>query len=257
MLLIGDQADVLRALGCWLDEQDAREVQIGSQDHFLAVSWSSADASDHHRSCYEHELSTLRLEARRLRQEDRGPGSPPGTLAELLRTLGQELDQVGLALDAIVQEPRGFRVSGVAAGSYYSELYETETLCQRGAERRAQRGRADLAGPQDRFLASLPGLRVVTADREQLGVVAEIGHERFKVRTSSFTRDYWLPTSTVATVVPETELILSFPKRELAQHKRHQRAPSPERAPSSASVGPTRTNVGLGTEQPRGAWRVV
>jgi hypothetical protein len=238
MLQIGDQADVLRALGCWLDEQEAREVQISNQGPFLAVSWQAARQGGHHRTCQEHELTALRLAARQLRQGHHGNSSGAqggqrgsGPLAELLRTLGQELDQSGLKLDEIVQESDAFRVSGTVADAHFSERYETATLLRMSAQRRARRAAGGEEAGVDRFLAALPGLRVVTVDWQSLGEVAEVRHEQFKVRTGRFQRDYWLPTSTVANVVPGQEVVLRCPRQEVDQLKRHRPAPAPVSKP--------------------------
>ncbi len=231
---IGEQADVLRALGWWLDSQAAIGVQITNYDTFLSVTWEPATPGERdgegQPAYQEHHLGALRLQARRLRQGSAEGGSPGDSLAELLRTLGQELDQAGIELGGIVQEPAGFRVSGVAAGTYYHEFYEIATLLARSAERRASRGRGDEVTGGDRFTAAIQGLVVVSEDRQRLGRVAELHDDQLKVRAPFFQRDYWLPASTVAAVVPGEQVVLSLTKHELAQHKRRRVAQGPDRA---------------------------
>ena len=142
-------------------------------------------------------------------------------MAELLRTLGQELDQAGIELGGIVQEPGGFRVSGVAAGAYYHEFYEIATLLAREAERRASRGPGGEAMDGDRFADTIRGLVVVSEDQQRLGRVTELHGGQFKVRAPLLQRDYWLPASSVAAVVPGKQVVLSLSKHELSQHKQH------------------------------------
>jgi hypothetical protein len=217
---VGDQADVLRALGRWLDDQGATGVQITDYDVFLSVTWANPDASAAtHRAYQEHELATLRAEARRLRQAE--PSVPSGPLAELMRTLGQELDLAELAASGIVQEPEGFRVSGVAEGNYFSRLYLTSELLELSAQGQALRGTRGEPAP-DHFAQLTVGLRVDTADNQRLGKVGAIQGRYFKVHAGLLQRDYWLPAesiASVASVAPTGRVVLAFPKAELDRHK--------------------------------------
>src|SRR4051794_136221 len=97
----GEHADVLRALGRFLDENDAYEFEITNHDIFLAVSWGKADGAGE-RSYQEHELEKLRQQARLMRQ-GLGGGNPGG-LAELMRTLGQEIDREQIDISRIEQD---------------------------------------------------------------------------------------------------------------------------------------------------------
>src|SRR5881296_3005892 len=87
----GEQADVLRALGGFLDQQGATEIEIVNKEAFLAVSWKQRTPGAGQRAYQEHELEALRAQARELRKGT--AGNPLGALAEMLRTLGQELDR--------------------------------------------------------------------------------------------------------------------------------------------------------------------
>jgi hypothetical protein len=240
---LGEQADVLRALGRWLDQQGAGGVQITNYDTFLSVTWDQqapgaappgaappgaappdcggAQAGVPHRAYQEHELATLRVQARRLRQGTLG--SPGGTLAELLRTLGQELDQDGLQASGIVQEPAGFRVSGVADRRYFSRFYETSELQEASAQRRSARASTGDQGfgSLAHIIEAWQGLPVYTQDEQRLGTVAEVHGQQLKVRTGLLQRDYWLPISCIGAMVPGERLVLGFLKADLALQKCH------------------------------------
>ena len=140
----GEQADVLRALGLYLDQQGASEIEIVNRDAFLAVSWKQRGAGAGQRAYQEHELETLRQQAHELRKG--ATGNPVGALAEMLRTLGQELDGKQVEVTTITREAGGFRVSGLVAGKYFRELYPTGSLLMNSKRRRVGRGRKPPAG---------------------------------------------------------------------------------------------------------------
>src|SRR5438552_1754201 len=110
----GEQADVLRALGRFLDTQGATQIEIVNKEAFLAVSWEQRARGGGQRAYQEHELEALREQAHEMRKG--GVGNPVGSLAELLRTLGQQLDNDKIEMNSITQESGGFRVSGVQNG---------------------------------------------------------------------------------------------------------------------------------------------
>src|SRR6188508_2916714 len=123
MPTIGEQGDVLRALGRFLDEQSASQIDIKAHEVFFAISWKSESPSGVQRSYQEHELDALRAQAQFLRGGGGGSGvTRTDSLAEVLRTLGQEFDDAGIEMTAIVQVPEGFRVSGIANGVYRTQL---------------------------------------------------------------------------------------------------------------------------------------
>ena len=134
----GEQADVLRALGRFLDEQGASEIEIVNREAFLAVSWKQRTPGEGQRAYQEHELEALREQAREMRKGS--TGNPLGALAEMLRTLGQDLDQKQVEVTTITQEAEGFRVSGTASGRYFRELYPTGSLLMNSKRRRVGRG---------------------------------------------------------------------------------------------------------------------
>jgi hypothetical protein len=141
--MAGGMADALRALGRYLDEQGATGVEIVDRETYLAVSWDkrAAGSGPEQRSYVEQELEELRAQAREMRQG--GAGNPAGSLAELLRTLGQELDERDIDVNMIVQEPDGFLVTGIDGGRYFRQLFETSELLAAADRRRIERGQTE------------------------------------------------------------------------------------------------------------------
>ena len=137
----GEYADMLRALGRFLDEQNAYETEVVEQQHYLAVSWQDSGGVAGQRSYNELDLNQLRAEARRLRGGGgSGPAMAKGERHELLRTLGQDLDAMGFSLGRILEDDEGFIVTGVSDRRYHSLRYTREALRELSAERRQQRG---------------------------------------------------------------------------------------------------------------------
>src|SRR5689334_9413390 len=97
---LNKSADLLRAIGRFLDEQHATTFEIINHVDFLAVSWKTSSPGERQRSYQEHQLQELRSEARKLRK---GTRAPVGSLVELLRTIGQELDDADVELSGIVR----------------------------------------------------------------------------------------------------------------------------------------------------------
>jgi len=213
----GEQSEVLRALGRWLDEQGAQGVRITNYDTFLSVTWDQAMGEATHRAYHENEIAHLRAEARMLRRG--AVGAPKGTLAELLRTLGQELDEAGLQADGIVEEDGGFRVSGSSNGMYFSQFFESALLQQSSARRRWSRGRYTGPAASDRVLEVMLGLPLYTQDEQRLGMVAEVRAEQIRVHTGMLRRDYWLPVGCIGTLIPGKRAVVGFVKRELTSQK--------------------------------------
>src|SRR5436190_6514178 len=129
-------ADALRALGRSLEEQKAGPVEILNRDAFLSVFWDIGTGADQ-RAYQEHDLAMLQAQAREMRSGS--GGTPGGSQAELLRTLGQELDQDQADWSRIAEGDEGFEVSGTANGKYFRRLYSRQELNAISAERRAAR----------------------------------------------------------------------------------------------------------------------
>lgn len=219
---IGEQADILRALGRALDEQKASGIQITAHETFLAVAWGQRAPGSELQAYQEHHLQTLRMKARDMRT-GAGGRVQPGSLAELLRTLGQELDQGQIEASGIIQEPDGFRVSGIQGGRYFTRFFRTSELMQLSLMRRQRRGSGaasePAAAPAAPFDDMRPGIRVFTQDGEELGVIQEISGRSFKVMDPSGQFGFWLPARSVGRVAPGQWAQLTFPRSELDRHR--------------------------------------
>ena len=139
---LGEHGELLRALGSWLDEQGAGPVQIQDHGTFLAVSWTTGEGDARREAYTEFNLQALRRQALALR----GHGARPnliGGRAELLRTLGQDLDAAQVELSGLVEEDETFVVTGIQRGRYYREVFSVPTLWEESALRRARRSGPD------------------------------------------------------------------------------------------------------------------
>ena len=130
-------ADVLRLAGRYVDAVGAARFEIVQHDADLIVSWEEADGRAGHLHCTPLDWESLLEKAR----EQRGDGPLPATSdwAELLRTLGQELDREGIELDGVSNEDEELHVHGWQAGRAYQARYRLGELRALSAYRRAQR----------------------------------------------------------------------------------------------------------------------
>jgi hypothetical protein len=217
---VGEQADVLRALGRSLDLQFARGIKITVHETFLSVEWGHPSSHTQTRSYQEHHLADLLAQARAMRTGS-GEGTPSASLGELLRTLGQELDRANVEANGIVQEPTGFRVSGIQGGRYFRQFYRTSELLQLSRARREARGRGASTGSSDPGGSPqmAVGLRVFTQDGTELGTVSEVAGQAFKVDDPSHSFGFWLRVQRVATVAPGEWAQLDFPHAQLDRHR--------------------------------------
>jgi hypothetical protein len=131
----GEYADILRVIGHLLDEHEAEQVEIIQYEGFMAISWQLPGGAADQRAYNDIDLKLLRDKARRLR----GAGPATGEKAELLRTLGQELDAHGIEANGIVEDEDGYRVSGVADRRYVNVHYSFFSLRKLSAAHRAER----------------------------------------------------------------------------------------------------------------------
>lgn len=135
----GEHGDILRAVGRFLDREHARKFEIVNHDSFLSISWQSPTSGPDQQHYQEHELQALRDEAKQMRK---GMPQDARGIAELLRTLGQEIDRLGLELADIAQGDDGFIVSGAANGRYVRRKFDTDALLAVARRGRASRNRA-------------------------------------------------------------------------------------------------------------------
>jgi hypothetical protein len=212
---------VLRALGRILDEEQATEIEIVDQDSFIAVSWKDEALAEGVRSYREPQLATLRAQAQFLR----GGGVPGATnvasLTELLRTLGQELDDARMEMVRVTQVTGGFRVAGVRDGVYEVQTVYLTELREASARHRLKRGTGGGRKPQeiDPFLGVAKGMSVTTRDNRRLGAVADIQGRSFKVKTRLFQKDFWLLATHVTEANETRGVRLSLNSEQVDQQK--------------------------------------
>jgi hypothetical protein len=132
-----EYADFLRVIGQVLDAEEAQQVEIIERETFISISWHSGPGMTENRSFRDLDLDTLRERARELRGT--ATADVPHTRAELLRVLGQELDEQGVALNGVIEEEDGYRVSGTAGRRYTNRLYTWDDLRDSSMRRSDQR----------------------------------------------------------------------------------------------------------------------
>src|SRR5689334_5551854 len=103
----GEYADVLRSLGQVLERERAQEITISYEEEYLSATWRGQGADD--REEIERQLSLLHEQAKMARVK-LGRSAKEG-LAEILRTLGQDLDEAKVGLTRIVQSDDGWVVT--------------------------------------------------------------------------------------------------------------------------------------------------
>jgi hypothetical protein len=206
MANVGEQADMLRALGQALDRFGAGKVEIASRETFLSVTWPEGPTHEGHTSYQEHDLEELRARAREMRTGV-SAGGPLSRRAELLRTLGQELDQRRIEMMSVVEETDGFLVSGSADGKYVRHLFATRDLLQLSAERQAMRGFGASTGPASSMPDVAIGTPIFSQDNWRVGSVKQMTGDRFEVKAPALQRDYWLPATSIANATRESVLL--------------------------------------------------
>jgi hypothetical protein len=218
---IGEQGDVLRALGRSLDEERATDIEIVDQDSFIAVSWKTEALAEGVRSYREQQLATLRAQAQFLRSGGVRGAQNVESLTELLRTLGQELDDARMEMVRVTQVTGGFRVAGIRDGVYEVQTVYLGELRQASARHRLKRGTGGGRKPQeiDPFLGVAKGMPVTTRDNRKLGNVADVQGRSFKVGTRFLQRDYWLLASHVTEASQARGVRLSLSSEQIHHHK--------------------------------------
>ena len=128
--------DILRVVGRWLDAEGAQDVQI-APGRTLDVTWNRGGAAG--------TQAFTRLDMDKLREQGplmRQPISAPrkGDREELLRTLGQELDDLGYRVDRVSERAAGYEARVVGAEGPSERFYSLTELRELSARRRALRG---------------------------------------------------------------------------------------------------------------------
>jgi len=138
----GEYADVLRAIGWTLDrrlaEGEAAHVEIVVRGSGIVVCWQSS-ASPVERQAYGvADLEMLCERARALR--DTTGTRPAGGQTELLRTIGQHLDEYGITLERLLRAPEGHRLTGVLNWRSLGHWYAPDDVREMSEARRRLRG---------------------------------------------------------------------------------------------------------------------
>jgi hypothetical protein len=136
MLQPGECSKILRLLGQFLEDEEAAEIGIEDHDDYVEVSWRNKHGDRQERYHDTAELNALRTAAELYR------GAPDGRrydLSELLRTLGQELDDLKMEGIAIAATPDGFFATGHVKGEELSRTYTQRELTARAQAYRRRR----------------------------------------------------------------------------------------------------------------------
>jgi len=139
MLVPGDYSDAFRSLGQLLEQARALEVRIVDQGPFIEVSWAERQGSRQERQLREEDLSALRTAGSLYR----GVGPEADTrrfgASDLLRSLGQKLDRMGVERISVVETQQGFSVGGRARGQPVTRSFSFSDLVSLAEELRRER----------------------------------------------------------------------------------------------------------------------
>jgi hypothetical protein len=124
-------------VGRILDQHHATSVKIQNHDTYLTISWETRNEGPQQDFLEDFDLNELRAQAKALRAGS--ARSPGGSTAEMLRTLGQELDSQSVDVALITEERGIYRVSGQAFGRYFRKDYSEAELLGLSARRRTDR----------------------------------------------------------------------------------------------------------------------
>jgi hypothetical protein len=114
MVMAGEYADTLRALGRFLDGVGASEITVIEERDRLGVVWRGKTLGREARYFAGAQLHALRTTARLYRGLELS--SPRFTHAELLRMLGTMVDEANASGVIITEMGTGFRLSAFADG---------------------------------------------------------------------------------------------------------------------------------------------
>ena len=133
----GEYSDVLRAIGRFLDIQEALEIEIVDEGPFLRASWQTTAGARERRTYRAFDLDRLRREARLLRTSP--DGTPSAGRSEALRTLGGELDRTDCEFLSLMQVEDGFQVTTLDAGRHTTRTFSQSEISAMSVEQRLRR----------------------------------------------------------------------------------------------------------------------
>jgi hypothetical protein len=136
-MIAGKYTQSLRALGRLLDAEFAESIELVNSAASVRLSWRRKGLETDERRYQDHNLAELE----QIAQQSRGTyrGDPRENLAELWRTLGQDLDREGWGLEQILQERDGFMVAGFVNGQPVRRKFLTADLLASSRARRKAR----------------------------------------------------------------------------------------------------------------------
>ena len=157
MAKTGEYSDVLRALGRFLDQQGARNVEVIDEGEFVRSSWQTGGGPRERRAYRAFELDRLRDEARLLRTTA-GDGVPADDLAEALRTVGSELDRLQTELLSLHQTDDGIQVSTMDGNCHETHTFSLTEIKRLSLEQRGQRRAVPVQQEPAPTLAAAPAV---------------------------------------------------------------------------------------------------
>jgi hypothetical protein len=138
MIPVGEYSDTLRGLGRLLEQVGALQITIADRPYYLEVAWSDGNGTHVQRYYQQHEVWALRTTALMYRGLEEG--AHRFGAAELLRTLGRALDQLGAKLVTIQETDEGFSVTGTIDGLESKIVHSYDELVAQAQEYHRQRG---------------------------------------------------------------------------------------------------------------------
>jgi hypothetical protein len=133
----GEIADLLRAVGRLLDGEKATAFDLINNDGTLAIAFRTKGYGNDQRHYQDRNLEELRKWAK----DSRGDmyREPRDGYAEMLRTLGQDLDRAGSEFTEILQEGDKITVRGQIDGRQVEQQYLVPELLASNRRRREWR----------------------------------------------------------------------------------------------------------------------
>lgn len=135
MLSPGEYSDTLRALGRFIEILGGVEIKVVDAAEHLELSWLGRSGARDERKWGPHELAALRTTIRQFRGLE--GGVPHFAAAELLRTVGRDLDAKQAAAFAITETHEGYLVSAQVGPDRFGQVYTYSDLVARSIAYRA------------------------------------------------------------------------------------------------------------------------
>lgn len=135
MLSPGEYSDTLRALGRFIEILGGIEIKIVDTPDHLELSWLGRSGARDERKWGPQELAALRTTIRQFRGLE--GGAPQFTAAELLRTVGRELDTQQAGAVTISETHEGFLVSAQVGAERFGQVHTYSDLVSRSINYRA------------------------------------------------------------------------------------------------------------------------